>query len=40
MPIPPRFFNERDGILLLDEQGPPPQEIRDAVYGYVEERAE
>ena len=27
---------ERDNVRLLDEQGPPLQEIRDAVYGYVE----
>ena len=27
---------ERDGVRLLDEQAPPPQEIRDTVYGHVE----
>ncbi len=31
---------ERDRVRLLDEQGPPPQEIRAAVYGYFEEDAE
>lgn len=31
---------ERDRVRLLDEQGPPPQEIRAAVYDYFEEDAE